>query len=398
MMSCESELVREARKQSSRKERDYMEKRGAVKITKLDKSYKDNHVVNQISMDIKPGQFITFLGPSGCGKTTILRMIAGFETIDGGDIEIDGKSVIHLPPEKRELNTVFQQYALFPHLNVYDNIAYGLKAKGKKKSEIQEAVNEALKMVQLEGFEKHMPAQMSGGQKQRVSIARAIVNEPSVILLDEPLTALDMKLRKEMRYELRALQQKLGITFIYVTHDQEEAMIMSDFIVVLNGGNIEQMGTPMEIYSKPKSAFVSDFIGETNAFEGVVAEKQENELHVKCESGDFLATGSDVSEKEFVNISIRPHQTEWSEEPITGFSLSGIVRDFFFTGSYVSAIVELINGRRVRIARLAGNDLPKKGQHIYLYWNPENAVVMKNTTGKVPQMIEEINLAEWIKQ
>lgn len=374
-----------------------MEKRGAVKITELDKSFKDNHVVNQISLDIKPGQFISFLGPSGCGKTTILRMIAGFETIDGGDIEIDGKSVIHLPPEKRELNTVFQQYALFPHLNVYDNIAYGLRAKGKKKAEIQKAVTDALKLVQLEGFEKRMPAQMSGGQKQQVSIARAIVNEPSLILLDEPLTALDMKLRKEMRYELRELQQKLGITFIYVTHDQEEAMIMSDYIVVLNGGNIEQMGTPMEIYTKPETEFVSDFIGETNAFEGAVADVLENELHVKCESGDFLATGTDVSKMEFVNISIRPHQTMWSENPVEGFSISGMVKDFLFTGPYVSAIVELINGRKVRISRLAGTGLPEKGKHVYLYWNPEDAIVMKNTTGNVPQMIEDMNLAEWIK-
>lgn len=375
-----------------------MEKRGAVKIKKLDKSYNDNHVVNQISLDIKPGQFISFLGPSGCGKTTILRMIAGFETIDGGDIEIDGESVIHLPPEKRELNTVFQQYALFPHLNVYDNIAYGLRAKGKKKAEIEASVKEALKMVQLEGFEKRMPAQMSGGQKQRVSIARAIVNEPSVLLLDEPLTALDMKLRKEMRYELRELQQKLGITFIYVTHDQEEAMIMSDYIVVLNGGNVEQMGTPMEIYTKPESAFVSDFIGETNAFEGAVVEVNGRELQINCESGNFRATGSKVSKMEFVNVSIRPHQTMWSEAAVEGFQLIGQVKDFLFTGSYVSAVVELINGRKVSISRLAGEGLPEKGKFVYLYWNPEDAIVMKNATGSVPQMIEEINMAEWIKK
>lgn len=375
-----------------------MEKRGAVKITGLDKSYQDNHVVNHISLDIKPGEFISFLGPSGCGKTTILRMIAGFETIDAGDILIDGKSVIELPPEKRGLNTVFQQYALFPHLNVFDNVAYGLKAKGRKKEEIKSAVAEVLKMVQLEGFEKRMPAQMSGGQKQRVSIARAIVNQPPLILLDEPLTALDMKLRKEMRYELRELQQKLGITFIYVTHDQEEAMIMSDYIVVLNGGNVEQMGTPMEIYTKPKSAFVSDFIGETNAFEGAVAGEGEGYLLINCESGSFLATGKGFAPMEFVNVAIRPHHTLWDTKPVEGFHLKGIVQDYLFTGAYVSAVVELINGRKVRIMRLAGEGLPEKGQAVYLYWKPEDAIVMKNETGNVPQLIEKMNLADWIKK
>ncbi len=375
-----------------------MEKRGAVTIKDLDKSYQDNHVVNHISMDIEAGKFISFLGPSGCGKTTILRMIAGFETIDGGDISIDGKSVIHLPPEKRELNTVFQQYALFPHLNVYDNVAYGLRAKGMKKEEIKKAVTEVLQMVQLEGFEKRMPAQMSGGQKQRVSIARAIVNRPPLILLDEPLTALDMKLRKEMRYELRELQQRLGITFIYVTHDQEEAMIMSDYIAVLNGGNIEQMGTPMQIYTRPKSEFVSDFIGETNAFEGAVEKVNDRELQITCESGSFLASGSGFSEMEFVNISIRPHLTCWSEEKVDGFALKGEVKDYLFTGSYVSAIVELINGRKLRITRLAGEGLPQKGQMVYLYWKPEDAIVMKNETGDVPRLIEELDLADWIRK
>ena len=251
-----------------------MEKRGAIEIENLDKAFGENHVVNHISLSINAGEFISFLGPSGCGKTTILRMIAGFETIDGGDIKIDGESVIHLPPHKRQVNTVFQHYALFPHLNVYDNVAYGLKAKNVSKAKIKEEVTKALELVQLDGFEKRMISQMSGGQKQRVSIARAIVNKPPVLHLDEPLTALDMKLRKEMRYELRNIQQKLGITFIYVTHDQEEAMVMSDRIVVLNGGNIEQVGKPKEIYQSPRSAFVSDFIGETNSFDGMIYQVQ----------------------------------------------------------------------------------------------------------------------------
>lgn len=375
-----------------------MEKRGAIEIQNLDKYFGENHVVNKISLSIKPGEFISFLGPSGCGKTTVLRMIAGFETLDGGDIKIDGESVIKLPPYKRKLNTVFQNYALFPHLNVYDNVAYGLRAMGKSKAEIKEAVEKALEMVQLKGFEKRMPAQMSGGQKQRVSIARAIVNKPPVLLLDEPLTALDMKLRKEMRYELRNIQKKLGITFIYVTHDQEEAMIMSDRIAVLQGGNIEQIGTPEEIYNNPKSAFVSDFIGETNAFDGMIKSIEGETMTVACESGHFLAAAEGFLPNEFVNVSIRPHCVQWSKQPVEEFKLKGQVKDYIFTGSFVNAVVELVNGREVRIARLAGEGLPKQGETVYLYWAKEHAVVMKNPSGNVHSMIEEINLGAWIKQ
>lgn len=375
-----------------------MEKRGAIELVGLDKSFGDNHVVNNISLSLNAGEFTSFLGPSGCGKTTILRMIAGFETMDSGEIRIDGESIIRLPPEKRKIHTVFQNYALFPHMNVYDNIAYGLRAAGKKKTEIREAVKWALTMVQLEGFEKRMPSQMSGGQKQRVSIARAIVNQPSVLLLDEPLTALDMKLRKEMRYKLRELQQQLGITFLYVTHDQEEAMIMSDRIVVLSGGNIEQQGTPEEIYTAPQTSFVSDFIGETNAFEGMAETVSGSRINVLCESGHFPATGSGVHVGEFANVSIRPHQTLWSPTPVPEFGIQGVVTDFIFTGSFVSAVVELINGRTVRIARLAGEGLPGKGQQVYLHWAPENAIVMKNSGSNIQQVIENIDLGAWIKQ
>lgn len=375
-----------------------MEKRGAIQIENLNKHFGENHVVNNISLSVNAGEFISFLGPSGCGKTTILRMIAGFETLDSGDIKIDGESIINLPPYKRKLNTVFQNYALFPHLNVYDNIAYGLRAKNKKKKEIKELIENALEMVQLKGFEKRMPAQMSGGQKQRVSIARAIVNRPPVLLLDEPLTALDMKLRKEMRYELRNIQQKLGITFIYVTHDQEEAMIMSDRIAVLNGGIIEQIGKPREIYHKPKSAFVSDFIGETNAFDGVIRQVNGKEVTVACESGHFKVAAEDFKEKEFVNVSIRPHNIKWQAEDEDGFRLSGVVKDYIFTGSFVNAVVELVNGREVRIARLAGEGLPQMGQKVHLFWNPEDAVVMKNPTGDVNGLIDEIDLGEWIQK
>lgn len=375
-----------------------MEKHIVLQVENLDKYFGDNHVVNHISFSVENGEFISFLGPSGCGKSTILRLIAGFETLDGGDIKIEGKSIIHLPPYKRNLNTVFQDYALFPHMNVYDNIAYGLKAKKKSKEEIREAVKEALKMVQLEGFENRMPAQMSGGQRQRVSIARAIVNRPQILLLDEPLTALDMKLRKEMRYELRRIQQRLGITFIYVTHDQEEAMVMSDRIFVLNGGVIEQIGKSEEIYQKPKSVFVSEFIGETNSFDGMIKEVNGKTATVECESGYFLAETEDVLPGEFVNISIRPHRVNWSRKPTKGFQLLSVVKDYIFTGSFVSAVVELINGREVRIAKLAGEGLPNIGEEIFLWWDPKDAVVMKSPAGNVHKMIENIDLGKWISQ
>ena len=316
-----------------------MEKRGAVKITELDKSFKDNHVVNQISLDIKPGQFISFLGPSGCGKTTILRMIAGFETIDGGDIEIDGKSVIHLPPEKRELNTVFQQYALFPHLNVYDNIAYGLRAKGKKKAEIQKAVTEALKLVQLEGFEKRMPAKLSGGQQQRVAIARSLVNKPRVLLLDEPLGALDMKLRKQMQIDLKQMQRDSKITYVYVTHDQEEALTISDRIVVLNGGKIEQQGKPWEIYHHPKTKFVASFLGESNFFTDDVT------IAVRPE---FICIHKENSDKR----------------------IPALVQKIVYMG--VSNRIELVLENNQKVYALSQEDY-QIGDRVYIDWLPENA-------------------------
>jgi len=243
-----------------------------LELQNIIKSFDGMQVIKGVNLKIQDGEFISLLGPSGCGKTTCLRMIAGFEQQDSGHILLDGKELDKIPSYKRPLNTLFQNYALFPHLNVFENIAYGLRMHNEKKSVIKEKVLEALKMVRLEGFESRYPSEMSGGQRQRVAIARAVVNHPPVLLLDEPLTALDAKLRVEMRYELRSLQQKLGITFIYVTHDQEEALVMSDRVVVMNNGVIEQVGTPSEVYYSPKNKFVSNFIGETNLFDAVVAE------------------------------------------------------------------------------------------------------------------------------
>lgn len=374
-----------------------MERKGSVRIEHLDKYYGDNHVINDVSLTVNAGEFLSFLGPSGCGKTTMLRSIGGFETIEGGDIFIDDESVIKLPPHKRKVNTIFQHYALFPHLNVYKNIAYGLRDKKMSKKEIDDEVEKALSLVQLDGFEKRMPSQMSGGQKQRVSIARAIVNHPSVLLLDEPLTALDMKLRKEMRYELRNLQKSLGITFIYVTHDQEEAMIMSDRIAVLNGGKIEQLGTPKEIYKKPVSPFVSDFIGETNAFDGVL-KKAGNSSIVNCESGDFPILDSSHSDNAFVSVSIRPQSINWSLTPHDGFTLRGTVKDYIFTGSFINVVLELTNMKRINITRFDGEEIPKIGDVIFPYWDPSDAVVMANEGEEISSTIENIDLGSWVRK
>ena len=256
-----------------------------ISLKDVDKSFEDERVVKRLSLEVEEGEFLTMLGPSGCGKTTTLRMIAGFEYPTSGQIFLEGVDVESRKPNERDVNTVFQNYALFPHMNVFDNIAFGLVEKKVKKDEIRRRVEEMIKLVRLDGLEKRMPSQMSGGQKQRVAIARALVNRPRVLLLDEPLGALDLKLRKQMQVELKHLQKQLGITFIYVTHDQEEALTMSDRIAVMNRGNLEQVGTPEEIYNHPKTKFVADFIGESNIIEGYIEEMTQEAIEVTMESG-----------------------------------------------------------------------------------------------------------------
>ena len=243
-----------------------------IELKHITKNFDDNFTaVDDFNLEVQRGEFVTFLGPSGCGKTTTLRMIAGFEMPTEGEILLNGKDISKLPPNKRPINTVFQRYALFPHLNIYDNIAFGLKLKKLPKAEIEKKVKKALEMVDLEGFEDRRVQTLSGGQQQRIAIARSLVNEPEILLLDEPLGALDLKMRKEMQLELKEMHERLGITFIYVTHDQEEALTMSDKIVVMSEGRIQQIGTPEDIYNEPKNAFVADFIGESNIFNGIMA-------------------------------------------------------------------------------------------------------------------------------
>ena len=305
-----------------------------IEIAGLRKSFDHVEVVKGVDMQVHQGEFLTLLGPSGCGKTTTLRMIAGFEEADSGHITIDGQEVTALPPYKRAVNTVFQSYALFPLMDVYDNVAYGLTVKRLPKAEIREKVTQALRTVQLEGFEKRRVSQMSGGQCQRVAIARALVNGPKVLLLDEPLGALDLKLRKQMQLELKRLQKQLGITFIYVTHDQEEALTMSDTIVVMDKGSIQQIGTPEDIYNEPKNAFVADFIGESNIIDGVMV----RDKLVKMYGREFPCLDGGFAENEPVDVVIRPEDIDIV--PMEQGQLVGTVTSVTFKGMQYDIIVD----------------------------------------------------------
>lgn len=297
-----------------------------IRLTDVDKSFDDERVVKKLNLDVEEGEFLTMLGPSGCGKTTTLRMIAGFEVPTSGQIFLEGEDVDDKKPNERNVNTVFQNYALFPHMNVFDNIAFGLVEKKVKKDEIRSRVEEMIKLVQLDGMEKRMPAQMSGGQKQRVAIARALVNRPKVLLLDEPLGALDLKLRKQMQGELKALQRRLGITFIYVTHDQEEALTMSDRIAVMNRGRLEQVGTPEEVYNHPETKFVADFIGESNIIEGYIENMTDDSIEVTMESGKAVIHETGYRMEEMVYLCIRPENLKISTEAKEGFRFRGQVK------------------------------------------------------------------------
>ena len=351
-----------------------------VSIMNVEKMYGENHVVKNMNMNIAEGEFLTLLGPSGCGKTTTLRMISGFEMPTAGAIKVQGESVEKKEPYQRDVNTVFQNYALFPNMNVYDNVAYGLTVKKVPKKEIHERVMEALRMVQLEGFEKRRITQMSGGQKQRVAIARAIINRPKVLLLDEPLGALDLKLRKQMQIELKRLQKKLGITFIYVTHDQEEALTMSDRIAIINEGRIEQIDTPVEIYKHPKTKFVANFIGETNLLDAVVLEVNGDTAVIGTEVGKAMVQ-LDPKDKIAVNdglaVSIRPEHMKFSKTPVDGFTIKGIVKENNFVGNLIKMMINLNDGTEIRVNRFDASDLSEPGELVYLYWDLPKGVVIR---------------------
>lgn len=353
-----------------------------VKLVDVVKSYsgEKDAAVKGISLDIKGGEFLTILGPSGCGKTTTLRIIAGFENADSGSVLIDNKDVSSKAPYERNVNTVFQNYALFPHMDVFDNVAFGLTLKKLPKEDIDEKVTDMLKTVQMEGYEHRMPDQLSGGQKQRVAIARAIVNNPKVLLLDEPLGALDLKLRKQMQLELKHLQKKLGITFVFVTHDQEEAMTMSDRICVMNNGRIQQTGTPEEIYDKPKTKFVADFIGDTNIFDGTVTDSTGNCAAVRISDGQAVTLRCrNANEGDRICFAIRPERLKLKSSPEnTGACIAASLKERTFIGSITRTILTLSNGSEIKISEPAGEQFAfaKNAQAAYITWNPDDAVVI----------------------
>ena len=343
----------------------------------VEKRFGSNLVVKNLDLEVAEGEFLTLLGPSGCGKTTTLRMIAGFEEASAGIIKVEGERVENKEPFERNVNTVFQNYALFPHMTVFNNIAYGLTIKKVPKAEINERVTEMLQMVQMEPYAKRKPDELSGGQKQRVAIARALVNRPKVLLLDEPLGALDLKLRKQMQIELKRLQKKLGITFIYVTHDQEEALTMSDRIAVMHGGVLEQLDVPTEIYEHPKTRFVAGFIGESNIFDGKVIAKDGDLLTVETAEGNLQVVGSDFAVGEEMHVSIRPEYLEVSTAPVAGFTLEGKIKDFIYQGSVVKTAVDLKGGMEVKYSRFEQDQAVSEGKQVYVCWKPEKAVAIK---------------------
>ena len=336
-----------------------------IEIKNVSKTYGDNTVLKNLSLNIRKNEFLTLLGPSGCGKTTTLKILAGFESGDSGKVLFNCEDISNLPPYKRQLNTVFQKYALFPHMNVYENIAFGLKIKKVSKNEIDKKVSEMLKLVALEGFEKRSIDSLSGGQQQRVAIARALVNEPKVLLLDEPLGALDLKLRKEMQSELKRIQQRLGITFIFVTHDQEEALTMSDTIVVMNKGIIQQMGSPEDIYNEPANAFVADFIGESNIVNGTMLE----DLKVEFCDHVFTCVDKGFNTNEAVDVVIRPEDIEITS-PENGM-ITGKVNSVKFKGvHYEIEVLEhehkwiVHNIKNAEIGAMVGLNISPESIHI----------------------------------
>lgn len=338
-----------------------------IDIVNVSKSFGDNLVLDDLNLYIRENEFLTLLGPSGCGKTTLLRIIGGFETPDTGKVIFDGKDITDLAPNKRQLNTVFQKYALFTNMTIAENIAFGLKIKGKTKSYINDKIRYALKLVNLEGFEDRTPDSLSGGQQQRIAIARAIVNEPKVLLLDEPLGALDLKLRQDMQYELIRLKNELGITFVYVTHDQEEALTMSDTIVVMNQGYIQQIGTPEDIYNEPKNAFVADFIGESNILPATMVQDK----LVKILGASFPCVDVGFGRNRPVDAVIRPEDIDLVK-PEDGI-IEGVVTHLIFKGVHYEMEVTANNFEWL----VHSTDMVEVGTEVGIQVDPFDIQIMK---------------------
>jgi spermidine/putrescine transport system ATP-binding protein len=339
---------------------------GEVVLVDLVKRFADVTAVAGINLDMPPGEFFSFLGPSGCGKTTTLRLIAGFERPDEGQILLDGVDMAQTPPHKRNVNTVFQNYALFPHLSVADNVGFGLRYKDVSKEEAKKKVGDALELVRLEGLERRRPSQLSGGQQQRVALARALILNPSVLLLDEPLGALDAKLRKQLQIELKALQEEVGITFIYVTHDQEEALTMSDRLAVMSSGRVEQVGTPSEVYEEPTTTYVADFLGVSNLMDAR-ADGADSNGRAKIRLGDFelVAARGDTDARGDVKVVIRPERVRLEESGASGENrVPGMVERVVYVGSIMQVILHLASGPTLQAwVQNQGDGLPYAQGH-----------------------------------
>ncbi|MGD1949710.1 MAG: ABC transporter ATP-binding protein [Leptolyngbyaceae cyanobacterium] len=355
-----------------------------VELRDIVKTFGEDVAVQGLNLQIRQGEFFSILGPSGCGKTTTLRMIAGFETPTSGELTIQGQPMNGVPAHRRSVNTVFQSYALFNHMSVWDNVAFGLKIKKIPRNELRKQVGEALMLVQMETFAKRYPAQLSGGQRQRVALARALVNHPAVMLLDEPLGALDLKLRKQMQVELSNLHQRLGITFIMVTHDQEEALSLSDRIAVMKDGHIEQVGAPHEIYEHPTTAFVADFIGDTNLLSGRV---QQHPLSLVTDSGLEVAIAADhttqLTDGVPLNISIRPEKIHLSDQvEIDGLTsydncYPGAVKHTLYTGPHIHCIIELNTGEELRVLQ-PNHTAYRPGTPVHVSWAAPDSQILIN--------------------
>ncbi len=358
-----------------------------VELRNVFKFFNQEPAVHGVDLDVRQGEFFSILGPSGCGKTTILRLIAGFERVDAGKLLIQGKSMTHVPPYQRPVNTVFQSYALFNHLNVWENIAFGLRLKKLSPSEINSRVTEALKLVKMESLRSRFPFQLSGGQQQRVALARALVNRPAVLLLDEPLGALDLKLRKEMQVELCNIHKELGLTFIMVTHDQEEALSLSDRIAVMNQGKIEQVGTPSAIYERPQTAFVADFIGDTNLFSGEITTIDAEYVKVLTKTGfSIVAARTKDTPWELLQavvLSVRPEKIQISlyHPNLPTNCFEGRLVNVMYLGTHVNYVVQLANGINVNVLQPnTFGSLPDRNTPIYIWWAETDCLAISQTS------------------
>lgn len=357
-----------------------MDKEIILQLESIDKSFGETRVLKGISLTVYQGEFITLLGASGCGKTTTLRIIAGLEIPDAGRVILEGKDVTEIPPNRRDVNTVFQSYALFPHMNVAANIGYSLKIKKTPKEEIRRRVREMLELVQLEGYEKRMPGELSGGQRQRVAIARALISRPKLLLLDEPLGALDLQLRRQMQVELKRLQKKLGLTFIYITHDQEEALNMSDRIVVMQDGEFEQIGGPNEVYDAPQTSYVAKFVGTANLIRGTVEEVRAGVVRFANADGSglFNAGSHSFTAGEPVVTAVRAEQTRLApdsgETDEKRIGLRGVVKEKNFAGGMLRIAVELGSGEEIVCSRQGVDSELQSGDRVLISWQPEHCV------------------------